>query len=463
MWWTPAGPRATSSPDITCPSGVFRIASITTFHPEPNSRWTSARTSSTVTAPLLEGLLLSFPFRILGFYADNGSEYINHRIAELLEKLRVERFTKSRARTSNDNALVEGKNAHIVRRWFGHDHIPQRFADDVNRFALGTLSPFLNFHRPCLFATEYRDANGRVRRKYLASDVMTPYARFRSLPAAQLHLKPGLDFAKLDTCWVVFASGFRYTVVRDSFPAMEELFCSFDPESLAAMEPVERERLPIRNKRKADGFLAGCRIVAGEGFGKFKGRLAEEDGLDVLEELPGIGPVTKRHLAKNIGLEDTAKPDVWLVRCADECGADSVAELVSFLSGTNPSFKAHQIDTILWRTLQGHPLPGVIRRSPEPVDVLDRTTRRACTPTLPRRVRAPPQPLGVGSDARSRPWSPPGGDPTLVSRPSGDRFRNGPRGASPPFGPPKEVTTQGGSVRAIRNPTLWMRLSVGYP
>ena len=146
--------------------------------------------------PLLEGLLLSFPFRILGFHADNGSEYINHRVAELLEKLRVERFTKSRARTSNDNALVEGKNerrAQVVRS----RPLPQRFAPDVSRFAHGTLSPFLNFHRPCLFATEYRDDAGKVRRKYLARDVMTPYARFRSTNA-QVYLKPGMDFALLD-------------------------------------------------------------------------------------------------------------------------------------------------------------------------------------------------------------------------------------------------------------------------
>ena len=56
--------------------------------------------------PLLEGLLLSFPFPILGFHADNGSEYINHRVAALLDKLRVERFTKSRARHSNDKSWV---------------------------------------------------------------------------------------------------------------------------------------------------------------------------------------------------------------------------------------------------------------------------------------------------------------------------------------------------------------------
>ena len=54
--------------------------------------------------PLLEGLLLSFPFPIPGFLADNGSEYINHQVAALLEKLRVGRFTKSRSRHSNDNA-----------------------------------------------------------------------------------------------------------------------------------------------------------------------------------------------------------------------------------------------------------------------------------------------------------------------------------------------------------------------
>ena len=147
--------------------------------------------------PPLERLPRSFPFPILGFHADNGSEYINHRVAALLDKLRVERFTKSRARHFNDNALVEGKNANVVRKWFGHDHIPQRFAPEVNRFAQGTLSPFLNFHRPCLFATEHRDGNGRIRRKHLAGDVMTPYARLRSIPGAEELLKPGLGFALL--------------------------------------------------------------------------------------------------------------------------------------------------------------------------------------------------------------------------------------------------------------------------
>ena len=65
--------------------------------------------------PVLKALMEAFPFQIDGFHADTGSEYINHRVAELLNKLRVGQFTKSRAPRSNDNALVESKNASYQR------------------------------------------------------------------------------------------------------------------------------------------------------------------------------------------------------------------------------------------------------------------------------------------------------------------------------------------------------------
>ena len=148
--------------------------------------------------PLLEGLLLSFPFRILGFHADNGSEYINHRVRRTARKAprgavhQVPRphlqrqLPSSRARTP---ASCAGGSATTTSR----SASPTTSTGRPRR-----LSPFLNFHRPCLFATEYRDAADKVRRKYLARDVATPYARFRSLPSAEQHLKPGVDFALLD-------------------------------------------------------------------------------------------------------------------------------------------------------------------------------------------------------------------------------------------------------------------------
>ena len=82
---------------------------------------------------MIEALLDNFPFSIRGFHADNGSEYINHRVARLLEKLRIE-FTKSRPRHSSDNGLAETKNGAVVRKCFGYSHIPQRFAKQINAF-----------------------------------------------------------------------------------------------------------------------------------------------------------------------------------------------------------------------------------------------------------------------------------------------------------------------------------------
>lgn len=147
--------------------------------------------------PALKTLLTAFPFILLGFHADNGSEYINRQVARLLEKLRVE-FTKSRPRHCNDNALVESKNASVVRKFIGHGHIPQRFADLVNRFHLDHLVPYINYHRPCYFAETFIDAKGRQRKRYHYKDLMTPYEKLKSLPDAHQFLNPGVTFQSLD-------------------------------------------------------------------------------------------------------------------------------------------------------------------------------------------------------------------------------------------------------------------------
>lgn len=155
------------------------------------------RISEHFLLPVLEALLDAFPFVILGFHSDNGSEYINARVAALLEKLRVE-LTKSRSRRTNDNALAESKNGSVVRKHFGYAHIPGGFAGPVNAFAQEVLSPYLNFHRPCFFPTEQIDAKGRLRKHYRYEAMMTPYEKLKSLPEAAQYLKSEVTFEKLD-------------------------------------------------------------------------------------------------------------------------------------------------------------------------------------------------------------------------------------------------------------------------
>jgi transposase InsO family protein len=109
---------------------------------------TCERISEAFLIPVLEALLQSFPFAILGFHSDNGSEFINHQVAKLLNKLLIEEQTKSRSRHCNDNAQAESKNASIVRKHLGYSHIPQRFASLVNAFCHEHLNPYVNF-QPC--------------------------------------------------------------------------------------------------------------------------------------------------------------------------------------------------------------------------------------------------------------------------------------------------------------------------
>ena len=156
------------------------------------------RISEAFLIPVLEELLHSFPFTIRGFHTDNGSEYINRNVARLLNKLLIEEQTKSRSRHSNDNAQAESKNGAVVRKHLGYSHIPQRFARQVNHFCRDLLNPYINFHRPCLFAETITDAKGRQRKRYPYHLMMTPYEKLKSLPAAARFLKPGITFEHLD-------------------------------------------------------------------------------------------------------------------------------------------------------------------------------------------------------------------------------------------------------------------------
>ena len=158
---------------------------------------TCEKISEAFLLPVIRQLLDGFPFVILGFHSDNGSEYINYQVASLLEKLRVE-FTKSRPRHSNDNALAESKNASVVRKHFGYAHIPQFCASLVNEFCAAHLNPYVNFHRPCFFPETVTDNKGKERKQYHYRDMKTPYDKFKSLPDASMYLKPDITFEQLD-------------------------------------------------------------------------------------------------------------------------------------------------------------------------------------------------------------------------------------------------------------------------
>ena len=91
----------------------------------------------------------------------------------------------------------------------GHWHIPQSEATKIQSFysargisssaiipqAKETFNEYLNFHRPCGFATETVDEKGKVKKKY--ETYLMPFEKFHSLSKPEQFLKKGLTMETL--------------------------------------------------------------------------------------------------------------------------------------------------------------------------------------------------------------------------------------------------------------------------
>jgi hypothetical protein len=176
--------------------GVYHINSV-----DAVTQWEvvgcASKISEAYLIPVFTAMLEQHPVSILGLHFDNGSEFINHKIRELLEKLAAE-FTKSRALHSTDNALVEGKNGAVVRKHMGYGHIPGEHAARIQDFYIRYFNPYLNFHRPCGFATVTVSEKGKRCRRYPAGEYATPYEKLQSLRESGVTLKTGWSWEELE-------------------------------------------------------------------------------------------------------------------------------------------------------------------------------------------------------------------------------------------------------------------------
>lgn len=180
--------------DLDGVKGVYHINAV-----DEVTQWqvvgATAQISEAFLMPVLEAMLAQFPFRIRGFHSDNGSEFINHTVANLLNKLLIEQ-TKSRPRHSNDNGLAEAKNGAVVRKHMGYVHIAAPHAAAIEAFYEEHFNPYLNFHRPCGVPEEVLNAKGKVKRIYRW--YATPWEILRQLPGLAGHLRPELTIEELE-------------------------------------------------------------------------------------------------------------------------------------------------------------------------------------------------------------------------------------------------------------------------
>lgn len=180
--------------DLDGAKGVYHINAV-----DEVTQWqvvgATAQISEAWLLPVLEAMLRQFPFHILAFHSDNGSEFINHTVARLLNKLLVEQ-TKSRPRHSNDNGLVEAKNGAVIRKHMGYGHIAAAHAEAIQTFYEQHFNAYLNLHRPCGVPELRTSMNGKQRRVYRW--YATPWEILRQLPELARYLRSDVTLAELE-------------------------------------------------------------------------------------------------------------------------------------------------------------------------------------------------------------------------------------------------------------------------
>jgi len=126
--------------------------------------------------------------------------------------------------------LAESKNASVVRKHMGYSHIPKKYAKPINEFYEKVFNPWLNLHRPCLFAREIVSPKGKVVKRYDHKNAKTPLTCLAQLAAQGLvRFKAGVTLHQLEAQALVQTD---LAAAQAMQKAKAELFAKFNAPSL---------------------------------------------------------------------------------------------------------------------------------------------------------------------------------------------------------------------------------------
>lgn len=153
--------------------------------------------------------------------------------------------------------------------------------------------------------------------------------------------------------YVVLNSGMQNQIAEDIYMRFWRRFTGIDTITAGHLRHIDIDWCNIDaacneighpGKRKA---VRECFYRYRQWFAKLCNLGSLYEKLDFLESLPWIGPITKYHLARNLGL-DVAKPDRHLQRIAEEFSFDDVQRLCEHISALTND-RVGVVDLVLWR------------------------------------------------------------------------------------------------------------------
>lgn len=160
----------------------------------------------------------------------------------------------------------------------------------------------------------------------------------------------------LEHTYVVLCSGFRNAVVERFWARYAGAWGVWEEWQTINIEQAVIDCNDIfGNKAKNKAIGAACHRMRLLGWDDVVENI-ERTGVDALEAWPWIGPITKYHLGRNIGL-DVVKPDRHLVRWAEHLGYETplaLCEAIRELTGE----RLGTVDVVLWRSAEAFGPPG---------------------------------------------------------------------------------------------------------
>ncbi|MCT1608069.1 transposase family protein [Nesterenkonia massiliensis] len=192
------------------------------------------------------------PFMVTGIDSDNGSEFINHEVLGWSVEKKIF-YTRSRPYQKNDQATIESKNNHLVRRYGFY----YRYDTPHQRELLNQLWPLvcdrLNYFTPTKKPVGYTtDSVGRRRRVY--DKPRSPY--YRLLDAGVLNQAQEAELAAYKASLNVVELARRISTIQQRLTSLaaaptRRLERELEAKAAAAMPEAEWIKIDQRRARAA--------------------------------------------------------------------------------------------------------------------------------------------------------------------------------------------------------------------
>jgi|SRR3989338_746037 len=141
------------------------------------------------TSDSLERIKSRLPFPLKGIHPDTGSEFINWHLKGLCDQNKID-LTRSRPNHKNDNAYVEQKNGHVIRRFMGYTRLDTPEVVPLINEMYVILETYLNHFVPSRKCRSKVRIGARYKRTY--DQAQTPYKRVLAHPAIADEIKEKL-------------------------------------------------------------------------------------------------------------------------------------------------------------------------------------------------------------------------------------------------------------------------------